>query len=104
MSLAWTIASIQIAFASSMRGGLMMARAGYKALLKHNIRLGGIIVDNHEETSVDEYASYTLAALGFMFQFFAGFQAPFPLNLLLWPFAIGEWIVRVGVMKSSQGS
>lgn len=82
----------------------MLARAGYKALLKHNIRLGGLIVDDHEKTSVDEYASYVFAALGFMFQFFVGFRAPFPLNLFLWPFEICEWIIRVGVMKSSQVS
>ncbi|KAG7338716.1 hypothetical protein IV203_037318 [Nitzschia inconspicua] len=104
ISLAWTIASIQIAFASSMKGGLMLARAGYKALLKHNIRLGGLIVDNHEHTNIDEYASYVLAALGFMFQFFVGFRAPFPLNLLLWPFEIGEWIIRVGLMRNSNAS
>lgn len=87
-----------------MRGGLMLARAGYEALLKHNIRLGGLIVDDHEKTSLDEYASYVFAALGFMFQFFVGFRPPFPLNLLLWPFEIGEWIIRVGVMRATSGS
>lgn len=102
--MAWTIATVQIAFASSMKGGLMMARAGYKALLKRNIRLGGLIVDNHEETSVDEYASYLFAAVGFVFQFFVGFQAPFPLSLFLWPFEIGEWVIRYGVMRSNEGS
>jgi hypothetical protein len=104
MSLAWTIASIQIAFASSMKGGLMLSRAGYKALLRHNIRLGGLIVDNHEHTNIDEFASYAFAALGFIFQFMVGFKAPFPLNLLLWPFEIGEWIIRVGLMRASSGS
>jgi hypothetical protein len=104
MSLAWTIASIQIAFASSMRGGLMLARAGYKALLKHNIRLGGLVVDNHEDTNIDEYASYVFAGLGFMFQFVMGFNVPFPLNLVLWPFEMSEWFLRVGVMRASQGS
>jgi hypothetical protein len=103
MTLAWTIASIQIAFASSMRGGLMMARAGYKALLKHNIRLGGIIVDDHEKTNVDEYASYVFAALGFLFQVAVGFNVPFPLNLVLWPFDMCEWLLRVGVMRAVKG-
>jgi hypothetical protein len=103
MTLAWTIASIQIAFASSMRGGLMMARAGYKALLKHNIRLGGLIVDNHENTSIDEFASYIFAALGFLFQFAVGFNVPFPLNIFLWPFEMAEWMLRVGVMRASKG-
>ncbi|KAL3915933.1 MAG: hypothetical protein SGILL_005412 [Bacillariaceae sp.] len=104
MTLAWTIASIQIAFASSMKGGLMMSRAGYKALLRHNIRLGGIIKDDHEDTNVDEFASYAFAALGFVFQAMLGFRAPFPLNLILWPFQTGEWIIRIGLQRASSGS
>ena len=103
MTLAWTIASIQIAFASSMKGGLMISRAGYKGLLRHKISLGGLIVDNHEDTSVDEYASYVFAALGFLFQFAVGFNVPFPLNLFLWPFEMAEWMLRVGVMRASKG-
>jgi hypothetical protein len=101
MSMAWTIASIQIAFASSMNGGLMLARSAYKGLLKRNIRLGGLIVDNHEDTSIDEYASYCFAAVGLLFQLWSGLEPPFPLNLILWPFQMGEWFVRVSVMSAS---
>lgn len=101
MSLAWTIASIQIAFASSMNGGLMLARSAYKALLKHDIRLGGLIVDNHEDTNIDEYASYCFAAVGFLFQIGTGLQLPFPLNLILWPFQMAEWFIRASVMSAS---
>eukprot|EP00529_Nitzschia_sp_RCC80_P028885 CAMPEP_0113494074 /NCGR_PEP_ID=MMETSP0014_2-20120614/28921_1 /TAXON_ID=2857 /ORGANISM="Nitzschia sp." /LENGTH=335 /DNA_ID=CAMNT_0000387959 /DNA_START=183 /DNA_END=1190 /DNA_ORIENTATION=- /assembly_acc=CAM_ASM_000159 len=103
MSMAWTIASIQIAFASSMNGGLMLARSSYKALLKRNIRLGGLIVDNHEDTSIDEYASYVFAALGLLFQLSNGLSAPFPLNFILWPFQMAEWFVRASVMSASSG-
>jgi hypothetical protein len=101
MSLAWTIATVQIAFASSMKGGLILSRALYKELLKRNIRLNGLIVDNHEETSVDEYMGYACAGLGLVFQLFMGFEAPFPLNLVLWPFSIAEWFIRFGVMRAS---
>jgi hypothetical protein len=101
MSLAWTIATVQIAFASSMKGGLILSRALYKELLKRDIRLNGLIVDNHEETSTDEYASYIFAGLGFMFQLFMGFEAPFPLNLVLLPFGMAEWFVRLGLMRAT---
>lgn len=101
MSLAWTIATIQIAFASAMKGGLVLSRSLYKELLKRNIRLNGLIVDNHADTSIDEYASYVFAALGFMFQLFMGFEAPFPLNVVLWPFQFAEWFIRISLMKAS---
>lgn len=84
-----------------MKGGLMLARSAYKDLLKRNIRLGGLIVDNHEDTSIDEYASYLFAAIGFSFQMWSGLEAPFPLNLVLWPFQMGEWLVRYGVMSAN---
>ena len=82
----------------------MLSRAGYKALLRHNIRLGGIIKDNHEDTNVDEFASYAFAALGFIFQAMVGFRVPFPLNLILWPFQTGEWMIRFALQRASSGS
>jgi hypothetical protein len=101
MSLAWTIATIQIAFASSMKGGLVLSRALYKELLKRNISLNGLIVENHADTSIDEYASYIFAAFGFLFQLFMGFEAPFPLNVVLMPFSIAEWFIRFSLVKAS---
>ena len=98
MSMAWTIASIQIAFASSMNGGLMLARSSYKALLKRNIRLGGLIVDNHEDTSIDEYASYVFAALGLLFQLSNGLSLPFPFNFILWPCQVHSHLILVSLL------
>mmetsp|Transcript_31057 Transcript_31057/g.34740 ORF Transcript_31057/g.34740 Transcript_31057/m.34740 type:complete len:337 (-) Transcript_31057:127-1137(-) len=104
MSLAWTLTSIQIAFASSMQGGLMLSRSGYKALRKRNISLGGLIPDNINDTNFDEYAAYTFAAIGFLFQMKCGLNPPFPLNIILFPFKIGEWSLRYGMMKASSGA
>ena len=78
-----------------------MSRAAYQALLERDIKLGGIIKDRQEDTMVDEMLSYVLAGLGFFFQLMFGFKLPFPLNLLLWPFELGEWSVRWLVTSSS---
>lgn len=104
MSLAWTVTSIQAAFASSMQGGLMLSRSAIEALRKRNIRLGGLIKDNDRDTNFDEYAAYFLAAIGFLFQMKCGLNPPFPLNIILFPFKIGEWSLRYGMMKASGGS
>jgi len=101
MTFAWTLTSIQIAFATSMQGGLMLSRNGYEALRKRDIRLGGLITDDKTMTNFDEYSAYGLAALGFFFQLRSGFNPPFPLNIILFPFKIGEWVLRYGVMKAS---
>jgi hypothetical protein len=101
MSIAWYIQSVRSAFASALIGGLMMARAAYAALVERNINLGGMLKDNHEDSMVDEMLSYVFAALGFIFQLMIGFKLPFPVNLILWPFELGEWSVRWLVTSAS---
>ena len=101
MTLAWTATSIQVAFASSMQGGLMLARSGHEALRKRKIYLGGLIKENHEDTNLDEYASCAFAALGFLFQMYFRLNPPFPLNIILSPFKLAEWSLRYGMMKAS---
>lgn len=78
-----------------------MSRAAYEALIERNIDLGGLIKKNHEDTMVDELFSYVFAGLGFVFQLGIGFKLPFPLNLILWPFELGEWSARWLVTSSS---
>jgi len=102
ISLAWTLTSIRAAFASSMQGGLMLARSGLIALRQRNITLGGIIkTHDHTKTNMDEYAAYGLTALGFLFQLYFRLSPPFPLNIVLFPFHMAEWALRYGVMKAS---
>ncbi|GKY95106.1 hypothetical protein MPSEU_000474600 [Mayamaea pseudoterrestris] len=99
LSLAWTIQSAISAAASALDGGLMMARALYAFCLAHRVRLGGFIPEKHEDTYIDEIFAYTFAALGFYFQFKSGFNLPFPLNLILWPFDIAEFYIRWSITK-----
>jgi hypothetical protein len=47
----------------------------------------------HEETYMDEIAGYALSALGFWFQLSMGFQLPFILSVILFPFTIAEWFL-----------
>jgi len=104
MTLAWTLASIKVAFASSMQGGLMLSRHGITALKARNIDLGGMLAnvkDDLSATKADEYAAYGFAAAGFLFQLYNRMNPPFPLNIVLFPFTMAEWALRYGVMKAS---
>ena len=94
MSIAWYIQSVRSAFASALTGGLMMARAAYFALIHRGITLGGLIPEDHTKSNVDEILSYVFAALGFYWQFSVGFDMPFPLNYLFWPFEVAEYYIR----------
>ena len=59
---------------------------------KHGDTAGGTVKDtpNQRDTALDEVLGWTLAALGFYFQYSLGFQVPFPFNVVLWPFAFVE--------------
>ena len=45
---------------------------------------------------------YLLAALGFYVQWNLGFGTPFPLNLVMMPFEIIEWYIRVSITSGGQ--
>eukprot|EP00523_Entomoneis_sp_CCMP467_P002874 CAMPEP_0168744724 /NCGR_PEP_ID=MMETSP0724-20121128/14242_1 /TAXON_ID=265536 /ORGANISM="Amphiprora sp., Strain CCMP467" /LENGTH=322 /DNA_ID=CAMNT_0008792399 /DNA_START=36 /DNA_END=1004 /DNA_ORIENTATION=- len=94
MSLAWYIQTVQSAFASAMKGGLMMGRAAYQAMTYRGWTLGGLIPEDHSESLIDEVLQYGFAGLGFYTQFKLNFSVPFPLNLVLFPFQIAEQYIR----------
>lgn len=89
MSVAWYIQRVLSAFHSAIRGGLMF----FRALIKFASQRGWTKI-NHEDTMLDEYLGWTLAAFGFYFQFTQNFTLPFPMNLLLWPFTALEWFIE----------
>lgn len=94
MSIAWTVQRILSAFHSAMRGGIVFARniMAYLAEMKYvNI--------NHEETYLDEIVGYSLAALGLWFQLAFGFGLPFPLNVILFPFTVAEYLLIAIISK-----
>jgi hypothetical protein len=85
ISIAWYLQTIISAFSSALAGGLMMARALFDFGIER-----GWFSGSHEDTPVDEFASYLFAALGFYFQYSIRFDVPFPFNLLLWP--LGKYL------------
>lgn len=101
MSLAWTFTSIRVAFASSLQGGKMLARSGLVALKQRQIDVESWIQNPRKKQYLDEYVAYGFAGLGFLFQLYFRLSPPFPLNLILFPFRVAEWILRYGVMKAS---
>jgi hypothetical protein len=101
MSIAFYIHSVRSAFASALIGGMMISRAAYQVCLDRNIDLGGLIKASHEDTIIDEILSYIFAGMGFTFQLILGFRLPFPFNLMLWPFEIGEFAVRWLVVSTA---
>jgi hypothetical protein len=77
-----------------MRGGLMFSRniIEYLTEMKYiNLK--------HEDTMIDEFAGYALAAVGLYFQLAFGFGLPFPLNILLLPFTIAEYLLVAIITK-----
>jgi hypothetical protein len=99
MSIAWYIQSVISAVASALKGGLMMARAFYQFCIYRELKLFGLIPDDHTKSVVDEMLSYIFAGLGFYFQFRAGFKLPFPFNVVLWPFNWAEYYIRWSLIK-----
>lgn len=94
VSVAWTVQRILSAFHSAMRGGIVFSRniLAYLAEMKY-------VSINHEETYLDEIVGYGLAALGLWFQLAFGFGLPFPLNVILFPFTIAEYLLIAIISK-----
>ncbi|KAL3786093.1 hypothetical protein HJC23_003210 [Cyclotella cryptica] len=90
VSLAWRIQTVISAATSAMAGGLIISRAILLLVAKGK---------DHNDTRADEAASYIFAGAGFYFQYYVGFKAPFPLNLVLWPLDIAESYIRWSITK-----
>lgn len=88
ISIAWFVQRIISAFHSAIRGGLMFSRNIMQYLTEMNI-----YKINHEESMLDELIGYGMAALGLWFQLSMGFAVPFPLNIVLFPFTILEYVL-----------
>ena len=94
---AWYLQMIISAFYSGLRGGRMFAD-GLISLLEDQGLMEKVpfIAQPFDpnESYVDEAVGYSLAAIGFSFQFFNGFSLFFPLNLVFLPLTILEWFLR----------
>ena len=99
MSLAWYTQTLISAFTSALAGGLIATRALMSILSQKGINLGGLVPDNHLDTSKDEIVSYAFATVGFYFQFKNGFGLPFPFNLIFMPLGWAEYYIKWSVTK-----
>jgi len=88
ISVAWFVQRMISAFHSALRGGLMCSRNIMEYLTQMKI-----YEINHEESILDEIVGYALAALGLWFQLRLGFSVPFPLNVVLFPVTIVEYML-----------
>ena len=96
ISFAWTIQRTISCFHSASRGGLMFSRNFIEYLNHMNyLKL------NTEETNIDEVIGYFMTFLGISFQLTRGFNLPFPMNLLLFPFTFLEWFLVRIVLNSA---
>ena len=99
---AWYLQMIISAFYSGLRGGRMFADALCAILIEWGwmARLPDFLVPkpfDPETTYLDEILGYSLAAVGFGFQFFSGFTLPFPLNIIFLPLSLIEWFLRIQI-------
>ena len=96
------------AFYSALRGGRMFAEglinlAAERGLMEL-LPCHRATPFDFETSYLDEILGYSVAAAGFSFQIFNGFQLPFPLNLLLLPLTVVEWVLRIQIsMPGSAG-
>ena len=102
---AWYLQMIISAFYSGLRGGRMFADALLAFLQEQKLMHyfpGGETFDP-EESYLDEIIGYSVAFLGFCFQFFAGFQLPFPMNIIFLPLSLIEWFLRMQISMEGAG-
>lgn len=96
ISIAWTVQRVLSAWHSALIGGLLVSRN----MLEYLCVMGVLPNINHEDTIVDEIAGYALSAVGLLFQLTNRFGLPFPLNVLLFPLTVLEWVlVRIVMSK-----
>jgi len=94
---AWYLQMIISAFYSGIRGGRMFADGLVKFLEEKDLMKHVPLVKkpfDPNESFVDDVLGYSIGLLGFAFQIFNGFRLFFPLDLVLLPLTIVEWILR----------
>merc|ERR1712061_57312 len=88
VSIAWFLQRILSAFHSAIRGGEIAGKG-----IVFYLNKAGFIKVTDDETYADEVAGAVIAFLGFAWQVCIGFRLPFPLNLLLLPATIVDYLI-----------
>mmetsp|Transcript_744 Transcript_744/g.2235 ORF Transcript_744/g.2235 Transcript_744/m.2235 type:complete len:384 (-) Transcript_744:102-1253(-) len=95
VAVAYYVQKILAAAYSATRGGLMVFRSLFAILDRK-----GIVHLDPSETYADEVLGWTLAAIGFYFQYTQMFSPPFIVELLLWPLQMTEYGLLYAVSTS----
>eukprot|EP00928_Gymnodinium_smaydae_P082198 TRINITY_DN65592_c0_g1_i1.p1 TRINITY_DN65592_c0_g1~~TRINITY_DN65592_c0_g1_i1.p1 ORF type:complete len:383 (+),score=30.69 TRINITY_DN65592_c0_g1_i1:64-1149(+) len=101
MWVAWYIQRVLSAVHSGLRGGLLFARSMLSFLHSQGWRLWGLIPADPDCTIIDEIGGWSLAAAGIYWQFSHNFHAPFPLDILLSPLTIGEYVLEWHITRKA---
>ena len=89
------------AFYSGLRGGTMFANAFF-AFLEDRGWLAKMPCEGFTKTPyLSEAVGYPIAAVGFYTQLRYGFTLPFPLNLILLPLTIVQWLIEYQMVMGS---
>jgi hypothetical protein len=89
ITIAWWLQTLTSAMHSALRGGEQFTK-GLVLFLARN----GYSINVTEGSYMFAAIMYSVALVGFYWQVINGFSLIFPLNLILFPFTLGEWIVR----------
>jgi len=106
VAFAWYMQMIISAFYSGIRGGKLFAVALMDFLSQQGwINYLPCVANPFDpnDSYIDEAIGYTLGAIGFYFQITNGFALQFPLNLILLPLSIVEWLLRFQVSMGFGG-
>eukprot|EP00035_Acanthoeca_spectabilis_P040297 m.68753 g.68753 ORF g.68753 m.68753 type:complete len:162 (-) comp9934_c0_seq4:2470-2955(-) len=91
ITVAWLIQSVQSAFQSAVKGGLLFSTA----ILSYLKTKGHIPQDmDLEKMRAKEIVAGLVTFIGFYWQLSNGLSLPFPMNILLLPLRILEWFLR----------
>jgi hypothetical protein len=99
LRIAWSITTLLTAVTSALIGSLMMSRALLNIARSRGVSFDSMLSKDNNDTTLDENLSYLLSLIGIYFQFKIGFNVPFPLNIFLWPLALGEYFIRWSITK-----
>ena len=99
---AWYLQMIIAAVSSGLRGGRIFADALVALAVERDWmdKLPDWVAAkpyDPDKSFLDEVVMYAVAVAGIAFQIFLGFQLPFPVNLVLWPLQVVEWILRIQI-------
>jgi len=99
ISIAWVLRRVISSYHSAFRGGLMCSQH----LVEYLLHIGVMSAKDttpEQRTFWAQCVGYALAATGIYFQLSRGFSLPFPLNVILLPFSILEYLLVWAVNNS----